>query len=84
MVVEAADQNWLDQGQRLQTTGEIFRLTRLSARHGKRTADGLNAYTNFAFFDGHVAMFPTRPLQLVDGLQLVENTGTVLFLSAQQ
>jgi len=83
MVAEAADQNWLDQGQRTQYTGEVFRLTRLSARHGKRTPDGLNAWTNFAYFDGHVELKPTRPMQLVDGLELREASGTILFLSAQ-
>jgi prepilin-type N-terminal cleavage/methylation domain-containing protein/prepilin-type processing-associated H-X9-DG protein len=83
MLAEASDQNWLDQGARTQYTGEVFRLTRLGARHGKRTADGLNAWVNLAFFDGHVALFPTRPMQLVDGLQLKENSGTILFLSAQ-
>jgi prepilin-type processing-associated H-X9-DG protein len=38
-------------------------MRRLGARHGKKTADGRNAYTNFAFFDGHVGLFPTEPFQ---------------------
>ena len=29
------------------------------ARHGKRTPDGLNAFTNFAFFDGHAESEPS-------------------------
>ena len=66
-----------------QANGKVFRLTRLGARHGKRTADGLNAWSNFAFFDGHVELKETRPMQLVDGLELRENSGTILFLSAQ-
>jgi len=26
-----------------------------------KTADGANAWTNFAFFDGHVSLYPTEP-----------------------
>jgi len=43
MVVEAADTNWMDQ-----TTSTAFPtigLRRLGARHGKRTANGANAWT---------------------------------------
>jgi prepilin-type processing-associated H-X9-DG protein len=32
---------------------------RIAARHGKRTPDGLNAFTNFAFFDGHAESEPS-------------------------
>ena len=45
MIVEAADQNWYDQTER--SPGNF--LCRLGARHGKRTADGKNAWTNMAF-----------------------------------
>jgi prepilin-type processing-associated H-X9-DG protein len=83
MVVEAADQNWVDQNARTQANGKVFRLTRLGARHGKRTADGLNAWSNFAYFDGHVELRPTEPMQLVDGLELREASGNIIFLSAQ-
>ena len=60
MVVEAADTNWMDQttSTRYPTVG----LRRLGARHGKRTADGANAWTNFGFFDGHVALYATEPI----------------------
>jgi prepilin-type processing-associated H-X9-DG protein len=34
----------------------------MGARHGKKTANRRDAFTNFAFFDGHVAMFPTQPI----------------------
>src|SRR4051812_13879820 len=60
MLVEAADTNWHDQTEN--TTYNIF-LKRLGARHGKKTADGINAYTNLAFFDGHVALYPTAPFE---------------------
>ena len=56
MIVESADTNWFDQTQ----NGTIW-LKRLGARHGKKTRDGLNAYTNFAFFDGHVGLYPSEP-----------------------
>jgi prepilin-type N-terminal cleavage/methylation domain-containing protein/prepilin-type processing-associated H-X9-DG protein len=53
MIVEAADQNWYDQTER--SPGNF--LCRLGARHGKKTADGKNAWTNMAFFDGHVGLY---------------------------
>jgi prepilin-type processing-associated H-X9-DG protein len=59
MMVEAADQNWLDQKPSNTYPNANLFLKRLGARHGKKTADGLNAWTNFAFFDGHVALYPT-------------------------
>jgi len=57
MVVEASNNNWMDQTQ--STRYPYIYLKRLGARHGKRSADGANAYTNFSFFDGHVALYPT-------------------------
>jgi prepilin-type N-terminal cleavage/methylation domain-containing protein/prepilin-type processing-associated H-X9-DG protein len=61
MVVEASNNNWYDQTQGTsngQPIPNIF-LRRLGARHGKKTADGFNAWTNMAFFDGHVTAYPT-------------------------
>jgi prepilin-type N-terminal cleavage/methylation domain-containing protein/prepilin-type processing-associated H-X9-DG protein len=60
MIVEACDSNWMDQKANTSINPPCY-LKRLGARHGKRTADGYNAYTNFAFFDGHVALYPTEP-----------------------
>jgi prepilin-type N-terminal cleavage/methylation domain-containing protein/prepilin-type processing-associated H-X9-DG protein len=60
MLVEAADTNWVDQTQGKDAAANIY-LKRLGARHGKKTADGLNAFTNFAFFDGHVGLYATEP-----------------------
>jgi len=64
MIVEAASANWFDQAasadQRYSST--VF-LRRLGARHGKVSADGANAQTNMAFFDGHVATLDTQPLE---------------------
>jgi len=55
MIVEASNNNWMDQS----ANGNIL-LKRLGARHGKKTSDGLNAFTNFAFFDSHVGLYPTK------------------------
>jgi prepilin-type N-terminal cleavage/methylation domain-containing protein/prepilin-type processing-associated H-X9-DG protein len=60
MIVEAADTNWVDQAQGAPPHDKIF-LKRIGARHGKKTADGDNAYVNLAFFDGHVGLYPTEP-----------------------
>jgi len=62
----------------------------MGARHGTRTGDGTNAYTNFAFFDGHVATFPSAPIDStpapasntgVDGCPaMTQSSGTVFTL----
>jgi len=65
MIIESADSNWTDQAisgkYNGQNGGQPNYLNRLGARHGKKTADGANAFTNFAFFDGHVALYATEP-----------------------
>ena len=38
-------------------------MTTLAARHGKKSANGNNAFTNIAFFDGHVALLNTQPIE---------------------
>jgi prepilin-type processing-associated H-X9-DG protein len=79
MVVEAANNNWYDQGDAYPW------LPRLGARHGRKTADGLNAFTNFAFFDGHVALYPSADFQgpnkdMPDRFY----QGTIFYLNKQQ
>jgi prepilin-type processing-associated H-X9-DG protein len=59
MIVEAADSNYTDQT--VSTKYPAIYLRRLGGRHGTKTTDGANAYTNFAFFDGHVGGYPTLP-----------------------
>ena len=59
MLIEAADSNWMNNGA---PNLPQFKLKRLGARHGQKTADGYQAFTNFAFFDGHVATSATDPL----------------------
>jgi prepilin-type N-terminal cleavage/methylation domain-containing protein/prepilin-type processing-associated H-X9-DG protein len=67
MIVEASDQNWYDQTESSTYPGNF--LKRLGARHGKRTPDsgmkwpGGNAWTNFAFFDGHVGLYESKIFQ---------------------
>jgi prepilin-type processing-associated H-X9-DG protein len=58
MLVEASNPNWLDQAP--SSRYPSIYLKRIGARHGKKTADGANAFTNLAFFDGHVDLFPTE------------------------
>jgi len=67
MIAEAGDPNWVSQSPATLVKGVLHYAFRLGARHGKKTTDGTNAYTNFAFFDGHVALFPTAPIDLNDG-----------------
>lgn len=62
MIIEAAEVNWPDQT--LHTVnGENMYITRLGARHGQKTQNGNNAFTNIAFFDGHVDLLATQPLE---------------------
>jgi prepilin-type N-terminal cleavage/methylation domain-containing protein/prepilin-type processing-associated H-X9-DG protein len=63
MIVEASSQNWHDQKENTDYPGKVF-LQRLGARHGKRFGPpakegggGIYAYTNIAFFDGHVQLY---------------------------
>jgi prepilin-type N-terminal cleavage/methylation domain-containing protein/prepilin-type processing-associated H-X9-DG protein len=61
MVVEGDSYNVGDQG----TSGlGNHHFRRMAARHGRKTNDGKNAYANIAFFDGHVALYPTARFDL--------------------
>jgi prepilin-type N-terminal cleavage/methylation domain-containing protein/prepilin-type processing-associated H-X9-DG protein len=63
MVVEAPNPNWHDPAASTKY-GSSIRLKRLAGRHGKKFGqDGIHAFTNFAFFDGHVSMYPTDKFQ---------------------
>ncbi len=61
MLVEADSFNWCDQTETDPFNANI-NVVQLAARHGQKTADRQNAFTNLAFMDGHVAVFPTAPL----------------------
>lgn len=58
MVVEATHPNFHDQKDSTKYPGLYLR--RLGARHGKVSANGANAFTNIAFFDGHVSLFASE------------------------
>jgi len=65
MMVEAADQNWWDQTASTKYPNDCF-LRRLGARHGKAHGpDGIFAFSNFAFFDGHVELLDVKPFASV-------------------
>ena len=81
MLIEAASNNWYFRNPSYPYWG------RLGARHGKKSADGLNAWTNFAFFDGHVAQFPTT--DFMDDTDTPNSPsgkyqGTIFFLNNQK
>ena len=84
MVVEAANPNWFDQTKSYTKNGETSWLVRLGARHGKKSRSGINADTNIAFFDGHVAKFNTGPLGAKeDGLDYFTSE-TIFWLNNQK
>ena len=88
MIVEAATPNWMDQ--KPSKTFPYIYLPRLGARHGKKTADGANARTNLAFFDGHVALYDTLPLvkravsKSNDNMLIDLYSGTIFYLNKQR
>lgn len=79
MLIEAANNNWDFR------TSTYPHLPRLGGRHGKKTADGLNAFTNFAFFDGHVGLYPTKDFQGPPmGAPQRFSNGTIFYLNMQK
>lgn len=89
MIGESADLFWVSNTTST-VNGVIHYAPSLGARHGQRSADGTNAYTNFAFFDGHVELFPTARIDQTpapaynpgtDGLSaMTESSGTIFTL----
>ena len=62
MLVESVSYNWYNVPGGVPAANPAIVLPELSARHGQMTRDGFDAYANFAFFDGHVALLPTYPM----------------------
>jgi len=60
MLAEADSMNWTDQSS--SPANASLMVVQMAARHGQKTTDKLNAYTNLAFMDGHVLLLPTAPL----------------------
>jgi prepilin-type N-terminal cleavage/methylation domain-containing protein/prepilin-type processing-associated H-X9-DG protein len=91
MIVEASGINFVTQtAVKDPVTGNNHYAPRLGARHGSRTQDGRNAFTNLAFMDGHVELFPTLPIDSmappsylgsIDGMSAMpQSSGTVFTL----
>ena len=79
MVVEASTPEWFLGGGSTKVTpetinGETMYNYCLAGRHGDVSSNGLNAFTNIAFFDGHVSLFPTQPF---NDATLVTSSGTL-------
>jgi prepilin-type N-terminal cleavage/methylation domain-containing protein/prepilin-type processing-associated H-X9-DG protein len=81
MLVEAPNPNWHDGTESTKFPGNF--LVDLAARHGRKTRRGDNAFTNMAFFDGHVALYPTSDFQ-AKGATGNFKQGTIFFLGKQK
>lgn len=80
MLAEAADKNWHD-GQGDKYPVARISTPRLAGRHGKKTADGLDAYTNMGYFDGHVEIRATKPISV--GVPEKFKKDYIFYLTAQ-
>jgi hypothetical protein len=84
MIAEAADPDWVQDTPTAEPgASKPMTLRRIGARHGKKTADGLNAFINICFFDAHVELKATEPLSYADPSTLSEGSGTILYLNKQ-
>jgi len=83
MVVEATSPNWFDQTASTKFPNTVF-LRRLAARHGKVTGDGANAWTNMAFFDGHVAYYETVKFENPKDMMDNQRQEVIFYLNKQQ
>jgi prepilin-type processing-associated H-X9-DG protein len=82
MIVEAAEANMtLNSG--AVPADSTNQTPRLGARHGKRSATGRDAWTNIAFFDGHVALMATEPISRTGFGNMREAQGAIFFISKQ-
>ena len=70
MLVEGSGYTWDNQNgvdRNGGTTGSPLHYARgLAARHGRLTGDRMNAFTNLAYFDGHVENVATLPIDSTD------------------
>jgi len=86
MVAEATDPNWVDQTKTAMPNGDYRYIRRIGARHGKKTADGYDAFTNVCYFDAHVELKATHPISTVepeDDTTLRESSGFIIYLNRQ-
>jgi len=82
MIVEATGTNWFDQTASSKYPSTVF-LRRLGARHGKVSADGANAQTNMAFFDGHVATHDTAEFESPKDMMDKATRDVIFYLNKQ-
>jgi prepilin-type processing-associated H-X9-DG protein len=82
MLVEAADPNWVDQTVNT-VKGRSLLLVRLAGRHGQKSGDGLDAYSNMCFFDGHVELKSTEPFQRINLDNWREASGVIVYTNNQ-
>lgn len=64
MMVEATHPYFVTQNKVTdpRNAGLFHYASQIGARHGQRTLFGTNASCNFAFMDGHVALYETKPI----------------------
>jgi prepilin-type N-terminal cleavage/methylation domain-containing protein/prepilin-type processing-associated H-X9-DG protein len=85
MVVEAADPNWMDNvTSPTNPEGRQVFIYRVGARHGRKTANGYNAFTNMCFFDGHVELVPTEDSYYKDPFDFGVGSGRVFYTNKQK
>lgn len=89
MIGEAAALNWTDgtKSAYKDNKGNYNYILRWGARHGQKTSDGYNAFTNCAFFDGHVDLLATEPFEAVTSgtVNITEaNPGGAIFVLNRQ
>jgi prepilin-type N-terminal cleavage/methylation domain-containing protein/prepilin-type processing-associated H-X9-DG protein len=82
MIVEATGTNWFDQSPSKAYPNTVF-LRRLGARHGRKTADGANAQTNMAFFDGHVGTYDTERFENPKDMMDKQTQDPIFYLNKQ-
>ena len=68
MIAEAANMNWVMGGTGTSVAsstvnGETMWMPALAGRHGHASSNGNNAMCNIAFFDGHVSLIDTQPIE---------------------
>ena len=83
LVVEASAVSWDANGNITPPTAPDPAITptatqgvpqRLAGRHGDALNGGLDGYTNFAFFDGHVSKYSTVPYSKTQWAYAIENS----------
>jgi len=83
MMIEGADQNWWDATPSTKY-GNLSQYKRMGARHGKQHGpDGIYAWANMAFFDGHVAFYDIEQFQ-TSGSAIYNSRDPIFNLKRQQ